>query len=178
LKKSIFDLSIIAIFTGIIFSVEQVLAFIPNIQLTVFLMILYTRVLGFKKTLFIAVLHTLMDNIYNGTLMVHMVIPMMMGWSLIPILLSTIFKKFESAISLASFAFLFGFIYGIIFIPFASYTFGYPIWLYFLNDLPFEFMMAISGALSVGVLYQPIYIILNKELSYYQLLGDKRYSSI
>lgn len=178
MKKGIFDLVVIATFTGIIFSVEQVLSFLPNIQLTVFLFILYTKVLGFKKTIFIVILHTLMDNMYNGTLMAFMVIPMMIGWSLIPILLSTVFKKLESALSLSMFAFLFGFLYGMIFVPFATYTFGFPIWVYYLNDLPFEFLMALSGALSVGILYQPIYIIVSRELNHYELLESKRYSSV
>ncbi|MDY0211042.1 MAG: hypothetical protein RBQ91_06550 [Acholeplasma sp.] len=175
MTKSIFELALIAIFTGILFAVEQVLAFIPNVQLTVFLLILYTRIFGGKKTFFIALLHTLMDNIYNGTLMMHMVIPMAIAWSLIPLMLSTIFKRFNSSVSLALFAFLFGFLYGMIFIPFSVFTYGYPLWAYYLSDLPFELMMGISGALSVAILYQPVYLILNKELSQYHLLEEKRY---
>jgi hypothetical protein len=175
MRKSIFDIAIIAIFTGIVFAVEQVLAFIPNVQLTVFLLILYTRLLGGRKTFFIALLHTIMDNIYNGTLLAHMVIPMAMAWSFIPLTLSTIFKRFKSSFSLTIFAFVFGFVYGIIFIPFSVYTYGYKPWAYFMADVPFEFMMAISGALSVALLYQPVYLLLKEELDHYHLLEAKRY---
>lgn len=178
MRKSIFDLTIVAIFTGILFTIEQGLAFIPNVQLTVFLLVLYTKTIGFKKTLLIAIIHTLLDNLYNGTMLFHLVIPMMIGWSLIPILLSTVFRKFESAFSLSIFAFMFGFIYGWIFIPFVAYTFGYPIIAYFLSDLPFELMMATSGALSVSILYQPVYVIISREMTQYHLLEQKRFSNI
>jgi len=134
-----------AIFTAIIFVVEQALSFIPNVQLTVFLFVLYTRLIGSKKTLFIVVVHTLLDNIYMGTLIWHLVIPMMMGWSLIPILLGTVFKKVQGVVGLSIFALGFGFIYGIMFIPFQAYVCGYDMWLYFMYDLPFEFAMGTLG---------------------------------
>jgi len=173
----IFDLVVIAIFTAIIFVVEQALSFIPNVQLTVFFFILYTRLIGSKKTLFIVIMHTLLDNIYMGTLIWHLVVPMMFGWSLIPILLGTVFKKVESVMGLTLFAFGFGFIYGIAFIPFQAYVWGYDMWLYFMYDIPFEFAMGISGALSVAMLYQPVYHYMNLEISNYQLLDTKRYVS-
>ncbi|MCV2232903.1 hypothetical protein [Paracholeplasma manati] len=177
MRIRIFDLVVMAIFTAIIFVVEQALSFIPNVQLTVFLFVLYTRLIGSKKTLFIVVVHTLLDNIYMGTLIWHLVIPMMMAWSLIPILLGTVFKKVQGVIGLSIFAFGFGFIYGMMFIPFQAYVWGYDMWLYFMYDLPFEFAMGISGALSVAVLYQPVYYYMNYEISNYQLLDTKRYVS-
>jgi hypothetical protein len=173
----IFDLVVMAIFTAIIFVVEQALSFIPNVQLTVFLLILYTRLIGSKKTIFIVIIHTLLDNIYMGTLIWHLVVPMMFGWSLIPILLGTIFKKVQGVVGLSIFAFGFGFIYGMTFIPFQSYVWGYNMWLYFMYDLPFEFAMGISGALSVAILYQPVYYYMNHEITNYQLLDTKRYVS-
>lgn len=177
MRIRIFDLVVIAIFTAIIFVVEQALSMIPNVQLTVFFLVLYTRLLGSKKTLFIVVVHTLLDNMYMGTLIWHLVIPMMIGWSLIPILLGTVFKKADSILALTLFAFGFGFLYGIVFIPFQAYVWGYDMWLYFIYDLPFEFAMAISGALSVAILYQPVYFYMNQELSNYQLLNAKKYVS-
>lgn len=177
MRIRIFDLVVIAIFTAIIFVVEQALSMIPNVQLTVFFFVLYTRLLGSKKTLFIVVVHTLLDNLYMGTLIWHLVTPMMIGWSLIPILLGTVLKKAQSVIALTLFAFGFGFLYGMTFIPFQAYVWGYDYWLYFIYDLPFEFAMAISGALSVALLYQPVHFYLNQELSKYDLIDSKRYVS-
>ena len=44
------DLTIIAVFSAILFVQELSLSFIPNIQLTVFLLVLYSKVFGLKKT--------------------------------------------------------------------------------------------------------------------------------
>ena len=177
MRIRIFDLVVISIFTSIIFVVEQALSFIPNVQLTVFFFILFTKLIGSKKTLFIVILHTLLDNMYMGTMIWHLVVPMMFGWSLIPILLGTVFKKVDGILGLSLFAFGFGFLYGWAFIPFQAYVWGYDMWLYFIYDLPFEFAMALSGALSVAILYQPVYYYMNQEISNYQLLETKRYVS-
>lgn len=177
MRIRIFDLVVISIFTAIIFVVEQALSFIPNVQMTVFFFILFTKLIGSKKTLLIVILHTILDNMYMGTLIWHLVIPMMFGWSLIPILLGTVFKKVEGVFGLSFFAFGFGFMYGIVFIPFQAYVWGYDMWLYFMYDLPFEFAMALSGALSIAILYQPVYYYMNQEISNYQLLESKRFVS-
>ena len=105
MRIRIFDLVVISIFTAIIFVVEQALSFIPNVQLTVFFFILFTKLIGYKKTLFIVILHTLLDNMYMGTMIWHLVVPMMFGWSLIPILLGTVFKKVDGILGLSLFAF-------------------------------------------------------------------------
>lgn len=161
--KKVIDLAVIAILTVIVFTVEQALSFIPNVQLTVVLLIIYTKVVGFKKTIIIVLLHTVIDNLYNGSINPFIVMPMLIGWSLIPILLSTIFRKFDSPVWMMLFAFIFGFVYGWMFIPFTSYQFGINAWAYFLSDLPFEAVMGVSGAISVGLFYTPIMTFLKEQ---------------
>ena len=94
--KKVIDLAVIAMLTVIVFTVEQALAFIPNIQLTVLLFIVYTKIVGFKKTMVIILLHTMADNLYNGSLNPFIFTPMLLAWSMIPVLLSTVFRKFDS----------------------------------------------------------------------------------
>ncbi len=164
MKLKLMDIIIISMFTAIVFTVEQAISFIPNIQLTVFFFILYTRLLGFRKTMIIVVLHTIADNIYMGTIMNPFIVtPMLIAWSLIPTLLSTIFKSFKGVISLTIFAFFFGFVYGWIFIPFTMYVWNIKFIPYLIADLPFEFAMAVSGALSVAILYEPMYLFLSQQ---------------
>ena len=57
------DITIIAIFAAILFVQEQLLTFLPNVQLTVFLIVLYSKVFGLSKTLIIILIHTILDNI-------------------------------------------------------------------------------------------------------------------
>ncbi len=163
MKLKLMDIIVISMFTAIVFTVEQAISFIPNIQLTVFFFILYTRLLGFKKTMIIVILHTIADNLYVGTFNPFFVIPMLIAWSLIPILLSTVFKKFKGVNSLTIFAFFFGFVYGWIFIPFTMYLWDVDFIPYLIADLPFELSMAISGGLSVAFLYKPVYSFLSEQ---------------
>ncbi len=155
MNNKIIDIVIIAMFSSIIFVLEQVLTILPNIQLTVLLFIVYTKMLGLKKTLIIVVIHTLLDNLYMGTLNPYVSLPMLVAWALIPILL-TIFKRFNSIYFLAGFAFVFGFLYGSVMMVGAILQYNFPVIPYLISDLPFELLMAFSGAFSVFLLYQPI----------------------
>lgn len=166
-KLKLIDIILIAMFTAIVFTTEQALSFIPNIQLTVLLFILYTRLLGFKKTMIIIVLHTLADNLYLGGLNPFIFMPMLIGWSLIPVLLTTVFRQFKGVVSLTIFAFVFGFIYGWVFIPFTMIAMNAKFLPYLIADLPFELLMAISGALSVALLYEPMYRFLSQQPYFY-----------
>ena len=56
----------IAIFAAIMFVQEFALSFIPNVQLTVFLLVLYSKVFGLKKTCIIILIHTILDNHKKG----------------------------------------------------------------------------------------------------------------
>ncbi len=155
MNNKIMDIVIIAMFASIVFVLEQALSFLPNIQLTVLLFIVYTKVLGAKKTLIIVLIHTLLDNLYMGSLNPYISVPMLIAWMLIPILLS-IFKKFNSIYFLIGFAFVFGFLYGWVMMVGSILQFNFPVIPYLISDLPFELLMAVSGSLSVLILYKPL----------------------
>ena len=163
MKLKLMDIVVISMLTAIVFTLEQALTPIPNIQVTVLLFILYTKLLWFKKTMIIVILHTLADNVYMGGLNPFVFIPMLIAWSLIPLLLTTLFKKFDGVTFLTIFAFFFGFIYGWIFIPFTMAVWDIDFIPYLIADLPFEALMGISGALSVGFLYMPMYTFLSNQ---------------
>ena len=67
LIKSTKDITIIAVMTTILFVQEQLLASLPGIQLTVFLIVLFSKKLGLAKTSIIIVLHVLLDNFYMSS---------------------------------------------------------------------------------------------------------------
>ena len=87
------QITIIAAFSAILFVQEEVLTFLPNVQLTVFLLILYSKVLGFKNTTIIVCIHTLLDNIVMGSLNIIFFPFMLIGWLLIPIIVCSLLKK-------------------------------------------------------------------------------------
>ena len=172
-NTTIKDTALIAVCAAILFVQQLALSFLPNIQFTTLLIILYTKVLGFKKTTFTIVIHIIVINILSpyGPLMPMYIPSMFIGWMLIPISLSTFLKKLNSAYALAIFGFFFGFLYGWLFIPVAVFVLGTPFEAYFMMDLPFELIMALSNFLTVLWLYYPLRNMLSKEKDkYYQIV--------
>ena len=105
------DITLIAILTAILFVQEQALSFIPNFQLTVFLIVLFSEKIGFVNTIIITAIHVLLDNLVMGSFNFIYVPFMLIGWLIIPVLLNTIFKKVNSNILLAVLGVMFSFIY-------------------------------------------------------------------
>ena len=160
------DLILIALFSAILFIQEEALTFLPNIQLTVFLIILYTKTLGFKKTTLIILIHVLLDNLVLGSFNIVFTPFMFLGWMLIPILLNTLFKNLNDHLNLAYFSILSSFLYSWIYIIPAVLILHVDVLAYLASDFIFEVLLAGSSFLSTLWLYNPLYkamqILLNK----------------
>ncbi len=168
-KYTVRDICIIALLTIVLFVQEELLTFLPNIQLTIFLMILYSKVLGFKKTFLIIVIYLLLDCIVMGALNPIFMIFQLLGWEVIPALMCTIFKKIDSNIILAVLAMLFSFIYSWTMILPGCIITNLSFNEYLVADILFEFLLALSSFLSTLVLYKPFKkLLLFETKKYYQ----------
>ena len=105
------NICLIALFAVILFVQEEALSFLPNIQLTVFLIIFYSKVMGFKRTSIIVIIYFLLDCAVMGSWHPLYISFQLMGWILIPTLMCTIFKKVENNILLALLAAMFALLY-------------------------------------------------------------------
>jgi energy-coupling factor transport system substrate-specific component len=165
-KKEIFDLSVkdittIAILTTILFVQEEALTFLPNIQLTVLLIVLYSECLGWWRTSLIVLIHVILDNVVMGSLNYIYTPFMLLGWELIPLLLRTVFCRVQKPLPLAFLGILFSFLYcWLLLIPTFLVTEA-SFWPYFLTDLPFELILAASSFLSILWLYSPLKKVLD-----------------
>ncbi len=157
-KKTSFtvhDISLIALFAAVLFIQEELLTFIPNVQLTIFLLILYSKKFGFFKTSIITIIHVVLDNLVMGSFNVIYFPSMLIGWLIIPIITCTLLKRFESPFILAIAGGVFAFTY--------SWTFILPNYIvyhidpisYLVSDLLFEGILASCGFLSTLILYKP-----------------------
>ena len=54
---SVRDIAIVAILTAILFVMEQVLSLVPNVQLTVLLLMIFAKKLGILKSSIIILIH-------------------------------------------------------------------------------------------------------------------------
>ena len=61
MRFSFKDIVFIAACISIVFVQEQILSFLPNIQLTVLLLVLFSKKLGFIKTTIFVFIHSLLD---------------------------------------------------------------------------------------------------------------------
>lgn len=150
------DMALIAMFATILFIQEEALSFIPNVQLTVFLLVLYSKRLGFVKTSIIIVIHVILDNLVMGSFSVIWTPAMFVGWMLIPIVICTIFRKIDNFIILAFAGAFLSFTY--------CWCFILPNYLimhikplqYLKTDILFECILAASSFVSILCLYIPI----------------------
>ena len=153
---SVRDIAIIAIITAILFVMEQVLSLIPNVQLTVLLLVIFAKKLGVLKTSIIILIHSFLDNIVGGSFNMLIVIFMIIGWELIPLLLNTLFKKVDSIIGLSLLGVLFSFLYSWVYmIPFCI-MFDMNFFEYLKADIIWEVLLATSSFLSIVLLYKPL----------------------
>ncbi len=158
-------LIILSMSVTILFVQEQVLTFIPNVQFTTLLIVLYASLFKFKENVMIIFVHVILDSLYMGAFNPFYMTPMFIGWVLIPIIYNTLLHRTKNEVTLAIFALVMGFVYGWVFIPFVMIQLGMnQAWPYFLADLPFEIIMATTNFVTVLWLYQPMYRILSVEI--------------
>ncbi|MFK5884247.1 MAG: hypothetical protein QM489_07930 [Candidatus Izemoplasma sp.] len=152
----------ISLSVAIIFSLEQVLMFLPNVQLTTLLIFIFVSFFTFKESVLMISIYVLIDNLYLGGFNVFYMMPMFIAWNLIPVAYHTVLRKTKSEYILAFFAFGFGFVYGWIFIPFVVIQTGMNNFIpYLIADIPFEIIMAFTNFATIFWLYKPLYKKIN-----------------
>ena len=161
-SKIIKDIVLTSILVAILFVQEQILSFLPNIQLTILLIVLFTKTVGFKKTTVIVIIHTLLDSIFMGSFSIMYFIPMLLGWLTIPVLLKTVFKKVESPIDLSLIGGLCALIYTLYFAIANTIISKSNLLMYLIADIPFTIILIVSSIVSIIWLYQPLYKLMNK----------------
>lgn len=150
------EITLIAILTTILFVQEQLLSFIPNIQLTFLLIVIYSKVLGLSKTLIIIVLHVILDTLINGSFTPLIIVPMLIGYSMAPITLQVLFKNAKTPLFLALFGIVFACLYSISFVIINVLILDIKLLTYIVADIPFTIILAMSNFLTILWLYEPL----------------------
>lgn len=156
LHASIKEIVWIAFLAAILFVQEEVLTFLPNVQLTVFLLVVYAKCLGLKRTSLIITIHVLLDNMVMGSMNPMIIIFMWIGWMWIPLLLCTIFKKVNDSFRLALLGIVFALLYSWTFVICSCLIFHMKFTTYIMADIVFELILAISSFLSILWLYDAV----------------------
>jgi hypothetical protein len=134
------------------------LAFLPNIQLTLLLVFVYASVLPLRDTFLIITIYVFLDNIQYG-LSLYM-IPMLTGWygiAVIGYLVKGVSQPLQSI-----FTFPMVLWYSLQFITLHTVLYG-TIWTYVVADIPFTILMMVSSYISVLFLYERLVGLIKAE---------------
>lgn len=162
--KIIKDLTLIAIFSALIVVLELALSFLPNVQLTFLLIVLFSKALGLKKTSLIVLIYVLIDHLIMGGVTLYTPFALA-SLLIIPLTLNTIFKKVENPFVLASLGVLYSFIYSWIYALATVLIANVNILAYLTADVLFEIILACSTFISILWLYKPLYNFINNKIN-------------
>ena len=152
--KSTKDIIIVALLATLLIVQEQLLSFIPNVQLTFFLLVLFSRKLNIVHNLIICLIYVILDGLLSGGF--NLFLPfMLVGVLIIPLSMNTIFKKVESNILLALLGILYSFLYSFILIVPGCILFNMDFITYLKGDIVYEIVLAVSSFGSILLLYNP-----------------------
>lgn len=149
------DITVVAVFAIILFVQEEMLNFLPNISLTVFLIILFSKKLGFKKTVLIILVYCLLDNLVMNSFNVVFTPFMFLGWLFIPFVICVFNREDDNVLHLSIISVILSFSYCVIVSIPSILIFKISASAYFVSDLPFMLLLALSSFLSILWFYEP-----------------------
>ena len=150
------DLVLLPLLALILFLQEEILAFLPNIKLTVFLILLYGKKLGFVRSSLTVFLYVFLDVVYMNSFSLVFSPFMLLGWMLIPFSMNTLFRHCENTYVLALAAAVHSFLYCWIYLIPNALILHADIFAYLMADVVFEALLAISSFLCTLWLYEPL----------------------
>ena len=156
------DICIMGLFTAVLFVQEQLLVFLPNIQLTFLLIVLYTKVFGAKKSLMIVFIHVLLDNMIMGSFTFITMIPMLVGYTILVFLTNLV--KDKKLFWIVLIACIGSLVYTYMFVFMNKIVYDVDLIAYLVADIPFEILLVLSTILTITYLFRPLEKVLNNLL--------------
>lgn len=167
--KNTKDITLIALMSSLVFAQEQLLVFLPNIQLTAFLLILFSKKFGFIRTSLIILIYVILDNFVMGSFNLVFTPFMLLGWLFIPFIFSVCFKRIESSILLSVISIITSLAYCWIYIIPNYILYGINPIIYLSSDFIFEIIFVICNFSLVMILYSPCSKLIEKLFKSYSL---------
>ena len=164
-KKLIMKIVMTALLTAIIFVQEELLSFIPNVQLTVLLLVVYGAYCGPKWGTIIVLLHVFLDNLFVGSLTIYVMLPMFIGWEII--MLASYFVRKKNIYIKASVAGIGALLYCGIFVLSSVVFYKVDFKAYVAADIIFEIILVVCSVITVLWLFNPIYKVLKDRDVYF-----------
>ena len=160
--KALRTLTLSGLLLGVLVAQEYALLGIPNVQLTVALLLIYAAVLPWGVLVPLTIAYVLLDNWIMGSLNIVYFVPMLAAW----LLLVTVGKWLNKGPrwAMVLWATAFGFVYGWFFAIPQTFLLHVNLWAYLAADFPFEVIMAATNFASVAFLHPPLTSLLHSLL--------------
>lgn len=153
-NKTIRQITLAAMLVTILYVQELILSGIPNVQLTVVLIMVYGAALPLGMSLSIITAYVFLDNLLYGSFSILYTPGMFLAWmTLVLVSKALANKKFVWTLVFAT---VFGLIYGWFYIPGKYIEQGiFDLWAYFIADLiPFGIILIINNFITVLLMYR------------------------
>ena len=150
---SVGELCFLALMAAVLFVQETLLSSLPNIQLTVLLLMVYAATVGLSRSILIMTVHVLLDNLLWGSMSPTQFIPMWLGWFLV-LLIGYLLRKRSLALIVVG-AVVGSILYCLSFAAFQCLFLRLDLVKYLIADALFEVLLCCSSAVTVTFLYRP-----------------------
>ncbi|MEG2544731.1 MAG: hypothetical protein RR986_08465 [Longicatena sp.] len=149
--KSVRNLVFYAMCAAIVVISKELLAFLPNIELVSFLLILFALNFEWKGSIFIAFIFCFLQSVLYG---VGLWTPMyFIVWPLLVIVVASLKKYLTNYARTALFSALFGLMFGFLFsIPYFMVSIRTG-WIYFIKGIPFDLIHCFGNYIIMALLF-------------------------
>lgn len=160
------DIVTISILSAILFVLQIGLAFVPNIEVVSFLIIIYTKILK-KKVFFIIYIFAFLESIFYGFGV--WTVSYLYIWTILAVV-TLLFIKNESLVVWALISGLFGLAYGFLCSwPYFMIDGVTTVMVYWVKGIPFDLLHGAGNMIVMFILYKPVYRFLSER----NLLADE-----
>lgn len=157
-RKSIRSITLRAMLLAVLVTQEYVLTGLPQVQLTVILILVYAHFLRYRELIPLVIGYVLLDNLLMGSFSLLYTPTMLIIWPLYAVIARSLRNRPDYVNFIL--VVIFPFVYGWAFIPASAYVMHLDTWVkvfnYFLADLVAEFTMSVVSVITFLALYQPL----------------------
>lgn len=150
-------------FLSILITVGKVsLASIPNVEVVSFLFIVYTVVLGYKRSLLISVIFSTTEILIWGFGL--WTFGYYLFWPLLVMITHLFSRRIKGALGWAIVSGLFGLSFGLLFAIYTAPLTKVNIFVYWMNGITFDLVHMVGNFFIMLILYKPIKQVLETQL--------------
>lgn len=147
---------LLSMYATILVVQDYLLSFIPNIQLSMLLVVLLASLFKWHEAIVVSTVYVLLDNLFFGGFGIY-TIPMLLSWYGVIVAVKLLKPDGNSSKKIALFSILFSVWYAIPFMMFSIFLYDLNLISYIVADIPFWILMGMSSYISIDLLYAKLY---------------------